>query len=153
MTDPLAIRQELRGLVDAYATACDGKDGGAFAALFTHDATLAIYQPFEDQAVATLEGRAAMPAAIAPLSRYRATLHLMANHTATLQDDGEATGETYCLAHHLRATTDAGVEDLVMMIRYGDRYARTGEGWRFARRDVRILWSEVHLATDAPIPL
>ena len=147
----MSDRERLRALVDAYATACDNRDGGAFASLFAPDATLTIYQPFESEPLVTLEGADAMPGAIAPLSQYRATLHLMANHSADVDGDS-ASGETYCLAHHLRPTDDGGVEDLVMMIRYGDRYARDGERWRFTHRDVRILWTEIHPATADPIP-
>jgi hypothetical protein len=143
--------EELRALVDAYATACDDRDGEAFGSLFAPDATLTIYQPFETEPLVTLEGADAMPNAIAPLSQYRATLHLMANHTTAVDGD-KAIGETYCLAHHLRPTDDGGVEDLVMMIRYGDRYARAGERWQFSHRDVRILWTEIHPASADPIP-
>ena len=147
----MSDREELRALVDAYATACDERDGEAFASLFAPDAALTIYQPFESEPLATLEGAESMPGAIAPLSQYRATLHLMANHTTDVDGDS-ASGETYCLAHHLRPTADGGVEDLVMMIRYGDRYTKAGGAWRFAGRDVRILWTEVHPASGDPIP-
>ena len=147
----MSDRDELRALVDAYASACDNRDGEAFAALFAPDARLVIYQPFETEPLATLEGPESMPGAIAPLSQYRATLHLMANHTTRVDGDS-ASGETYCLAHHLRPTDDGGVEDLVMMIRYGDSYTRAGDGWRFAEREVRILWTEVHPASGDPIP-
>jgi len=43
------------------------------------------------------------------------------------------------------------VEDLLMVIRYRDDYARTAGGWRFARREVRIQWTEVHPASLAPL--
>jgi SnoaL-like domain len=147
----MSDREGLRALVDAYATACDNRDGEAFGSLFTPDATMTIYQPFETEPLVTLEGADAMPNAIAPLSQYRGTLHLMANHTAEVDGDS-ASGETYCLAHHLRPTDEGGVEDLVMMIRYGDRYARAGDRWQFAHRDVRILWTEIHPASGDPIP-
>ena len=146
MTD----REELRALVDAYATACDSRDGEAFASLFAPDATMTIYNPFESEPLATLAGAESMAGAIAPLSQYRATLHLMANHTTEVEGES-ATGDTYCLAHHLRPAGD-GVEDLVMMIRYGDRYAKAADGWRFAHRDVRILWTELRPASADPIP-
>lgn len=151
MSEITSSREALRALVDAYATACDSRDGAAFAALFAPGARLAIHQPFEDDPLVTLEGPESMAGAIAPLSQYRATLHLMANHSTEITGDS-ATGETYCLAHHLRPAPGGRVEDLVMMIRYADRYARVDGAWKFAEREVRILWTEVHSASDDPVP-
>ena len=72
---------------------------------------------------------------------YGATMHLMANHTVALAGD-RAEGEVYCQAHHLTAV-DGETRDLVMTIRYRDRYARTPEGWRIASRRVVRLWNEL----------
>jgi hypothetical protein len=44
------------------------------------------------------------------------------------------------------------VEDLVMMICYGDSDARAGERWQFTHRDVRILRTEIHPASGDTIP-
>jgi len=38
----------------------------------------------------------------------------------------------------------ATATDLVLTIRYHDAYARTPDGWRFARREVHILWTSEH---------
>jgi hypothetical protein len=54
-----------------------------------------------------------------------------------------ATGVAYCQAHHLRGTSDEDVfDDLVMHIRYVDRYAIYRETWRFAHRRVEVLFTE-----------
>ena len=34
--------------------------------------------------------------------------------------------------------------DVVLTICYLDAYARTADGWRFARREVQILWTREH---------
>ncbi|MHB1538608.1 MAG: hypothetical protein ACYCUM_10740 [Solirubrobacteraceae bacterium] len=39
-----------------------------------------------------------------------------------------------------------------MAIRYADAYTRTPDGWRFMRREVRILWTEVRPASIEPLP-
>ena len=143
----MSAGEELRALVDAYATACDKRDGEAFGSLFASDATLTIYQPFETEPLVTLEGADAMPNAIAPLSQYRATLHLMANHTCEIDGDA-ASGEVYCLAHHLTDECGGG-DNTLMVIRYRDRYTRQDGAWRFARRDVMRQWTEHHAAERA----
>lgn len=148
--DPTDMRDrlELRALVDSYAAAADERDAAAFLALFLPDGVLVIRQA-EPAPDFRCEGHDELAAAIAPLAQYISTMHLMANHRCEIDGD-RATGETYCLAHHLRQA-GAGVEDLVMIIRYGDSYARTPAGWRFARRDVQILWTEIHAASVDPL--
>ena len=72
--------------------------------------------------------------------RYTKTLHFIGNHYATIEGD-EATGLTYCLAHHLYER-DGEERDTLMVIRYDDRCVRTSEGWRFSRRTLSIDWVE-----------
>jgi SnoaL-like domain len=83
------------------------------------------------------------------LRTFSTTFHLMANHLCATDGDA-ATGEVYCMAHHLIESAD-GTTDLVMYIRYRDAYARTGEGWRFARRDVMRQWTEERPAGRRPL--
>ncbi|HWF52857.1 MAG TPA: nuclear transport factor 2 family protein [Solirubrobacteraceae bacterium] len=144
----ISDRTELRALVDAYASAVDTRDTARFLSLFVPDARLTIHQPGATTPV-TFTGHDELPGALEPLSAYRATMHLMANHTCELAADS-ARGETYCLAHHLRPSGD-GWEDLVMVIRYGDRYVRPEDKWRFAARDVRIEWTELRPASVEPL--
>ncbi|HMC69221.1 MAG TPA: nuclear transport factor 2 family protein, partial [Mycobacteriales bacterium] len=59
----------------------------------------------------------------------------VANHRCDVQGD-TATGETYCIAHHVK-----GTDDFVMHIRYEDQYVRTPDGWRMKQRDLRLLWT------------
>ena len=68
-----------------------------------------------------------------PLSSYSTTFHLMANHTCEIEG-ALATGEVYCLAHHLTEEGAAG-DNTLMVIRCRDRYAKL-ELLMPARRDV-----------------
>ena len=81
------------------------------------------------------------------LSSYSTTFHLMANHTCEIEG-ALATGEVYCLAHHLTEEGAAG-DNTLMVIRYRDRYAKLDGAWRFARRDVMRQWTEHHAAERA----
>jgi ketosteroid isomerase-like protein len=137
--DPLLVadRLELRDLVDGYARAADGGDRAALEALFLPDATLTVRRP--DAEPHTYEGAAALGEIVPRLGRYARTFHLVANHWCTVNGDA-ATGEAYCEAHHVR-TDGSSATDVVLTICYVDAYARTTDGWRFASREVQILWT------------
>jgi hypothetical protein len=135
----LEDRAALRALVDTYATAADTRDDDLFVSLFTPSATLTINQ--EGAVLGTYSGPDGLRAATAPLDEYHATMHLVANHTCVIAGDS-ADGITYCLANHLRPV-DGGFENLMMVIRYDDRYARADvDDWRFDSRELQILWTE-----------
>jgi hypothetical protein len=154
VTDPLgevADRLALRALVDRYASAVDARDADAFAALFTPEAVLAVYEHEGDDPVVEYRGHAALREVMGLLQTFSATFHLMANHLCEL-GPSDATGETYCMAHHL-TESEAAATDLVMYIRYRDAYARTPDGWRFARRDVLRQWTEERPAERRPLAL
>lgn len=140
----LADRLAIRELVDLYARAADRVDGVAAAALFTEDGALRIFERGTAEPVRERLGREAIATAFAGLSRYEVTLHVVANHLVELAGDA-ATGETYCLAHHVRSIGEgeaAHRSDHVMAIRYLDTYERTDEGWRIAGRHLQVEFTE-----------
>jgi ketosteroid isomerase-like protein len=147
--ETLQDRILLRELAEAYALAADRRDDAAFAALFTDDALLVIHQ--DGAAPATFQGADGLRQATAPLDGYVATMHLVANHHADVRGD-RATAVTYCHADHLAPADDGAVDNLHMTIRYDDRCVRGADGtWRFAARDLTILWTERRPATVAPL--
>jgi uncharacterized protein (TIGR02246 family) len=149
MDETLQDRTLLRELAEAYGFAADRRDDEAFAALFTDDAALVIHQ--EGAQPATFRGIDGLRQATAPLDGYVATMHLVANHRADVRGD-EATAVTYCHADHLAPGGDGTVANLHMTIRYDDRCVRGADGaWRFAARDLTILWTERRPATVAPL--
>jgi hypothetical protein len=153
---------ELRDLVDAYALAADRGDADWFRSLWLPGARLTVHDA-DGPARSTLDGVDVIAEVPGRLSRYVVTLHIVANHMCWADPDshGEAaTGEAYCLAHHVSAPSsnsdgdDEGEgggdgagearehDDHVMAIRYVDRYGRDGDGrWRFATREVRRQWT------------
>lgn len=143
-------KADLRALVDAYATTVDARDDAGFAALFAEGATMQVVEANGNE-VPTFSGDD-IPGALAPLSQYLRTQHLMANHTVQLDGD-RGTGQVQCLARHLRKIEDETLDSLLMVIRYEDEYVRTAQtndqtgGWRFASRSCRIQWMEVHPAS------
>jgi hypothetical protein len=61
------------------------------------------------------------------------------------QDGDRATGEVYCLAHHLDPALN-GPSNYVMYMRYEDRYRRVDGQWRIETRRVNIDWTDRRIA-------
>ena len=73
------------------------------------------------------------------------TLHVVSNHYVEIDGD-IATGESYCRASHIRAVEGGAPEErenYVMNIRYLDDFIRTTEGWRIAKRELQVEFTEV----------
>jgi hypothetical protein len=83
-----------------------------------------------------------------PTKRYTRTFHFVGQSSYEIGDD-EATGEVYCLAHHLTPDRNGGTS-YVMHMRYLDTYRRDGGGsWKFADRTAYVDWTETRSA-DLP---
>ena len=135
--DRLAIRQ----LVDAYAHCADRRDAEGQKSLFTEDTDFVVYMDGQgSEPSQSLAGRESLTPVFDDLNRYQATMHFNGQSTITL--DGErATGESYCIAHHL--FTDGGERKLmVAWLRYGDTFAKVDGTWRFAKRNLYVDWTE-----------
>jgi hypothetical protein len=139
---------ELRQLVDAYADAVDRKDEGAFVALFTTNGVLRVQS--DDGPVENEWSAPALAGSFDPLRPYQRTFHHVGGAVFEPAEGG-ASGRVHCLAHHYQRT-DNGPVDLVMMIRYHDRYSMQAGGWRIAERRVAIQWTELHPAHPARRP-
>ena len=127
-----ADREQLTALCHRYASCVDSRDFEAVRALFTPDAVLITTR-------ARLEGHDAIVEAMHGLERYDRTFHLVGQIRHWIEDGG-VRGETYCVAHHFTERGAAGTEDRVMYIRYQDEFERDAV-WRFARRELGIVWA------------
>jgi hypothetical protein len=127
-------RLQLRDLVERYAKGADTRDGDLWLQVFTKDALL-------NTSRGELIGHEALFATPPKLARYKATMHLVGNHYVEFLGDSEATGQAYCVAHHLR-DVDGVEKDYVMMIRYDDHYVRVDGDWRIDNRKLNLLWEE-----------
>jgi hypothetical protein len=140
-TQELADRVALRELFDAYAHCADRRDAEGQKALFTEDTRFVVYLDGQgSEPTQELRGREALTPVFADLNRYEATTHFNGQSTVALAGD-RATGESYCLAHHL--FTDDGVRMLFLAaLRYHDTLVRTDDGWRFSERRLYVDWTE-----------
>ncbi|MGI5149912.1 nuclear transport factor 2 family protein [Plantactinospora sp. CA-294935] len=140
LPEQVADRLAIRELVDAYAHLADRRDPQGQAALFTDDARVAVYdgEPDTTEPAQVLTGRNELATAFASLRNYDRTTHFNGQSTVTVDGD-DATGETYCLAHHL--WTEQGQRTLmVMSIRYHDTFVRQSGRWFFAERRLITDW-------------
>jgi hypothetical protein len=143
MSDAESDRAALRSIVDEYARGVDRRRPEAVAALFAVDGRLEIYEgdPQQAEPARVRNGREEIAAALKGLERYEVTTHLLGQHMVELSGD-RATGETYCIAHHISTTEDGGRHDRVLSIRYLDDFERDGDGWVIRRRRLATDWSD-----------
>ena len=65
-------------------------------------------------------------------------------------DGDRATGESYCLAHHV--FSDDGERKLMTAaIRYQDTFAKADGTWRFAERRLYVRWTETRTLEAAAV--
>lgn len=141
--DELVDRSELNELAYRYAAAADARDREAFLSVFSVDGRLSTFAPNAAEPFAVQTGHeelARIPAVMR--DRFTATMHVMTNHL--LEIDGDtAIGSIYCSARHLFSNPMGGM-DLVVLIRYQDRYRRDGGEWKILDREIHFLWSETY---------
>ena len=136
--DRLAIRE----LVEAYAHCADRRDARGQMALFTARTHFVVYMNAKDPTpTQELDSRESLAPVFDDLNKYAATMHFVGQSTILSLTGDRATGEVYCIAHHL---TVEGNKRRVMiaMLRYDDTYTKTDGGWLFAERKLYVDWIE-----------
>ena len=136
--DRLAIRE----LVEAYARCADRRDAKNQLALFTADAHFVVYMNAKDPTPSQeFHTRDELAPVFADLNKYDATTHFVGQSTIFTLTADRATGETYCLAHHV--TVNGGKRRLMLAsLRYLDTFAKTEGAWLFAERRLYVDWLE-----------
>jgi SnoaL-like domain len=137
-----ADRVAIRELVDAYAHCADRRDAKGQLALFTADAHFVVYMNAKDPMPSQeFRSRDQLAPVFADLNKYDATTHFVGQSTIFMLTADRATGEAYCLAHHL--TVDGGKRRLMLAsLRYLDTFAKTDGAWLFAERRLYVDWLE-----------
>lgn len=137
-----ADRVAIRELVEAYAHCADRRDAKGQMALFTPDAHFVVYMDAEDPKPSQeLNSREALAPVFADLNQYAATMHLLGQTTILTLTSDRATGETYCMPHHL--TVDGHERRLMIAaLRYYDTFVKIDGSWLFAERQLYVDWIE-----------
>ena len=88
-----------------------------------------------------LRSREALAPVFAELNKYGATTHFVGQSTIFTLTGDRATGETYCLAHHV--TVDNGKRRLMLAsLRYLDALVKIDRAWLFTERRLYVDWME-----------
>jgi ketosteroid isomerase-like protein len=134
--DRLAIRE----LVEAYAHCADRRDAKGQMALFTEDTHFVVYMNAKDPKPSQeLRSREALAPVFADLNQYEATMHFVGQSTIFTLTGDKATGEAYCLAHHI--TVNRGKRRLMLAaLRYYDTFVKINDAWLFAERLLYVDW-------------
>ena len=136
-----AYRLAIRNLIDAYARCADRRDAEGQKALFTDDTHFVVYMDGQgSEPTQVLDGRDALTPVFEDLNRYEATMHFNGQSTIELARD-RATGESYCIAHHL-FTEDDERKLMVAWLRYHDTLVKVDGAWLFAERNLYVDWTE-----------
>lgn len=135
--DADAIERECARLSIAYARAIDFRDYDTFVELFAEDAVL--------DAGGALDGKAAIRASLAKRPDELRSRHVLTNIFIEALDANTARGISY-----LSLYRHVGVESLAAgpvafdgpaaVGHYEDRFIRTADGWRFARRKLHLAF-------------
>jgi hypothetical protein len=136
--DRLAIRE----LVEAYAHCADRRDAKAQMSLFTADTHFVVYMNAKDPTPSQeLHSREALAPVFAELNKYDATTHFVGQSTIFTLTADRATGEAYCLAHHI--TLEGGKRRLMLAsLRYLDTFVKMDGAWLFAECQLYVDWLE-----------
>jgi SnoaL-like domain len=135
--DRLAIRE----LIDAYAHCADRREADGQKALFTADTHFVVYMNgFGSDATEDLRGRESLTPVFEALRQYEVTMHFNGQSTVRL-DDERATGEVYCIAHHV-FSADGGRKIMLAYLRYLDTYVKQTGAWLFGERNLYLEFSD-----------
>ena len=136
--DRLAIRE----LVEAYAHCADRRDAKGQMSLFTADTHFVVYMNAKDSIPSQeLHSREDLAPVFADLNKYDATTHFVGQSTIFTLTGDQATGEAYCLAHHV--TVDGEKRRLLLAsLRYLDTFVKMDGAWLFGERRLYVDWME-----------
>jgi SnoaL-like domain len=137
-----AHRLAIRELIEDYAYCADHRDAKVQLSLFTADTHFVVYMNAKDPTpTQELHSRESLAPVFAELNKYDATTHFVGQSTIFTLTADRATGEAYCLAHHL--TVDSGNRRLMLAsLRYLDTFVKIDGAWLFSERLLYVDWLE-----------
>lgn len=125
--EDLLVREEITDVLKRLARGCDRLDAQMIESCYYPDA-------FDDHGM--FKGSPAEFAAtvIEVLPNFKSTMHFIASPNIRL-DGNVAHVDTYCIAHHI-----SDENDLIIGLRYIDRFERRDQQWLIAKRVCAFDW-------------
>jgi hypothetical protein len=110
--------------------------------LFTPDTRFVVFMNAKDPKPSMeLHSREVLAPVFADLNKYNATTHFVGQSTIFKLTSDRATGEAYCLAHHV--TVDGEKRRLMLAsLRYLDTFVKRDGAWLFSERLLYVDWLE-----------
>src|ERR1700730_4627852 len=137
-----ANRLAIRELLEVYAHSADRRDAKGQMSLFTPDTHFVVYMNAKDPTPSQeLHSREALAPVFAELNKYDATTHFVGQSTIFSLTADRATGESYCLAHHV-IVNDGKRRLMLASLRYLDTFVKIDGSWLFAERRLYVDWLE-----------
>jgi len=140
-------RRDIRSLADSYAVHTDRRnaesvapigDGFAFAELFAPDARMLVFADGDLNGEPSIVSREQLAKRSEWSKQFVLTWHFVGQQLIEAVDADHASGVVYCIANHVYDDTDGNRMNLVVSLRYFDRYERHEGTWLFAER--RLLF-------------
>jgi hypothetical protein len=126
--DDLLAREEIGDVIKRLARGTDRLDEELMASCYHPDG-------FDDHNSFRGSGREFARWVVEVLPHFETTMHFIGSPLIRLDGDTAHT-DTYCVAHHLRADSD-----MILGLRYVDRFERRDGRWLIARRVCAFDWS------------
>ena len=134
--DRLAIRE----LVEAYAHCADRREAEGQMSLFTDNAHFVVYMDAKNPTPSQeLHSREELAPVFDDLNKYDATTHFVGQSTIFTLTSNQATGEAYCLAHHVTVEGESR-HLMIASLRYLDTFVKIDGSWFFSERLLYVDW-------------
>lgn len=132
--EDLVAREEISDIVKRLARGTDRLDEELIAACYHPDGT-------DDHNVFRGTGAEFARWVVETLPHFEATMHFTGSPHIRVAGD-VARVDTYCIAHHISRPDDDGRQsDMVLALRYVDRFERREGEWRVAERVCAFDWT------------
>jgi hypothetical protein len=133
--DELLAREETRDVIKRLARGTDRLDEELMASCYHPDG-------FDDHNSFRGNGKDFARWVMEVLPHFAATHHFIADPHFRRIDGDVAEVDTYCIAHHVGRPDDQGqATDMVLALRYVDRFERRDGTWLIARRVCAFDWT------------
>jgi hypothetical protein len=137
--EELEARQQLKALVDNYATESDKNNQDYYTEIFLKDCHVKVY--FNNVVGMDFTNVDDMIKAYKSFGAAKESFHMNGQQIVGFQDDTHATGTCYALAHLVNEVD--GVDKLTVHgVRYYDKYVKIDGRWFISEREQYFVFSD-----------
>lgn len=138
-TEEFEARQELKALVDNYATESDKNNQDYYVHVFTPDCHVQVY--FGQTLGMDLHNVQDVIREYKGFGAAKESFHMNGQQLVEFEDDTHASGTCYALAHLVNEVD--GVDKITVHgVRYYDKYVKQNGHWMIAEREQHFVFSD-----------